>query len=189
MGVDTRLTLPPGTRAGDLADAIGALLGCVIDAERPYGPEVHGPEVKPADLAGSVCSHISVKATDTKWDRGVAWLLHHEWGSDSTRSPKWPGSIGMMASAAPFQIAMFRRLAEIFGGVVDYNDCDSEDADYAPDEPEVARAWRTEGYTDEKWLAMRRHVTVDVEPLTAADVKACIKIAAYDRPPFAKQVA
>jgi hypothetical protein len=115
-------------------------------------------------------------------------MLHHEWGSDGRLRPLGPGAVGIIGGSSPLTIALFKRLADLFGGKVLYSDGgDLHAYDYEPDEPEVARANRCDPYTDEIWRAMKDHISVDVVPLTYAEVEAAREVSSYqdnmpDRP-------
>ena len=166
MGIDAKLTLPPGTRVCDLADATGALLGCKIDSEARYCPDVIGPEFTSEAFAGSVLSKIRIPSDVIPWEWGTHLLVHHEWGSDSRHRPFGPGSIGIMSDAMPFNVVLLRRLADIFGGSVDHDDCDENDEDYRVEPPEVMRAWLNDPYTNELWRAMKNAISIDIVPIT-----------------------
>ncbi len=126
MGVDTNIKLTPGTRARDVADVIGILLGCKKGIEPLGGNSTHckvyGVELKPSTVAG--CADIFIK---TEEDIEHNFFYHYEYGND--------GSGGISPRAHPLAIALGVRLVKFFGGTVDYQDCDEEDSDFTAPPP------------------------------------------------------
>lgn len=133
MGATTKVKLPASASVYQVATAIGILHGCAL-TQGEHGVRVNGVEVKPATIP--TCSYIVVPYRSGKF----TYLFHHEFERD--------GSRGLILSIAAFNYIMARRLVQLFGGSVDYNDCDSRDSNYrAKENPLLKRldndvAWR-----------------------------------------------
>jgi len=150
MGVDTKLTLPPQTRVGDVATALGILLGNPKEQRPLYGTrldtgwfvEVPATSIEAISTIPE-CVHIRLPRERD--------LYHFEFGNRGNR--------GLMRRSTPYNIALFCALADIFGGTVDFNDCDSEDADYVVEPPHEERP-----DDDEPWQAWQERLWA-IEPL------------------------
>src|ERR1039458_4914350 len=126
MGIDTDLYLPPYVEVRDVATAIGILLGephelaplgqdvthCKVEnvTIRSYGENTYLPE----------CCRIHVGTRE--------FMYHFAFSTpgDPLHNRGWHGMI--LRSSSP-NIALFVALANFFGGVVDFNDCDEADVD------------------------------------------------------------
>lgn len=75
--------------------------------------------------------------------------------------------------STPYWIAVCRRIADLFGGALDYNDCDLSEADYFRFERDWADDKDGNGY-----LA-RQDAILALKPLTAGEIEACREFAAY----------
>ena len=78
-----------------------------------------------------------------------------------------------MPRSTASNIAMCKRLADFFGGRVDYSDCDSTECDYYVDEQPDINA-----YDGEAWERLQTR-KLNIEPLTADEIAACQPFAAY----------
>lgn len=78
----------------------------------------------------------------------------------------------LMPPSTGFWIASMRRLVDLFGGAVDYDDSDDSEADY----------FRFEKPIDEEELFVQRQQDIIRSgPLTAEEVAACVELSAYKR--------
>lgn len=167
MGVDCRVTLPPGARLDDVADVIGRALGCdgevlPLDHEGAVCAIVHGvrTEVAPGQ---PMCAYAVIDPPDGRGDR---FLYHHEWNEHA------PGTTGLSLASNGRGIALARRLVDFFGGWVDDSDHDDTDVDYErpPREPIAP----TDGAA---WDDFQRAL-VAVAPLTPAEIRDCERFGA-----------
>lgn len=184
MGVDTKVWLRPGTQSSDVADVCSILLGHEprLGDFKNEGRTVHfvrtDAEVEPGS---TVPGMLTIKVKGTRDDgEDALWATYHIDGGDS----EWHHSTGTMdrigwpmlfLRSRPDRIALAVRLADLFGGVVDFNDCDDEYSDYyAPGSP-----FRLPGGGEwEKWQAEMFMVGA----LTDEFIDSFTEHAAYNRP-------
>lgn len=192
MGVDSVLSLPPGTRVGDVAKVLGAAFGLdrgmhpFRDREGGFF-EVPGAKVKvvenvptmlwvilsgpgvddPARLGVSLGIEMQAGEQILWRDRGAYW--HYE-----NDRAEVAGSPMVCAGSTPHWIAALRRAGEFFGGVLDRNDCDVSLADEVW--PPVAEH-RPYSNGDE-WQRLQDDMAA-VEPLTPDEVADARQWAAY----------
>ncbi len=162
MGVDCKVYLPSRVRVRDVASVIGALLGAEVrrDALGDNGSIVaHVQGVKVKACGGSLVECCEITYQD-RW-----FLFHFEFGRR--------GEPGIMPRCTAKNIAMCKRLADFFGGRVDFSDCDSSECDYFVDEQDGINA-----EDGAEWNALQQRIC-DVQPLTEREIEACEKFAAY----------
>lgn len=168
MGVDTRLSLPGNVRVKDVASVLGILFGLPSKLEPLSGGDAVWCRVQGANVSGFE-TIPEMARIDLKQENGdyVAGFCYHF---------ENPGGRRVMSGrATPKVIAAFKRVADFFGGRVDFADYDEEDADHsAPDRsddentPEDGAAWD---------MLQRR--MAEVKPLTLGEIKACVRVSAY----------
>ena len=171
MGVSTVIRLPADARARDVAQVMGALLGCetkLVEGKDAFSGSYFAARVKGAGLkcceAVPECCYIEIKgATVGPSNRMIMFPFEPEEG----------GRI-IMPPATPLNIAMGKALVIFFGGAVDYNDCDSKRADYRCRKPRP----RNNPCDNKPWEKFQRDIA-SVKPLTPKEVKACVKVASY----------
>ncbi len=148
MGVDTTLTLPPQTSVRDVATVFGILLGHekvqmpLGTIDRGWAVRVPAVDINPAPNIPA-CVYIT--------EPGDFHLYHFEFNNAGHR--------GMMRRSTPYNIALWCAMADVFGGTVDFNDCDEEFADYVVEPPHAERP-----ESDEAWQAWQERLW-SVEPL------------------------
>jgi hypothetical protein len=169
MGVDAKLTLPPGTRIRHVANVAGMLLG--QDHEMlPLGHgskaeflQLHGVSVLSADSQPD-CARIRI---EPRWH--ILW--QYEWWTDGAGLP---GSPGFMLRSRPEVLALFSRLGEFFGGWLDYRDNDEIECDASWPIPAPINF-----SDDEQWQAHQDRMS-SVQPLTSDEIESFRPYAAYD---------
>lgn len=170
MGQDCMVTLPPAARVADVATVLGGLAGCpIVSVELDNGSvyaKAKGVYIEPAGPGVlSSCASIIIDVP-----QGYQSMVEH------TRSRRlyqfeWDkkGSRGMILPRTPFWIAAARRLVEFFGGVVDYNDCDSTKRDFVrKPQPDI-------GADDgAPWRALQQRL-LRIAPISPADLEAALR--------------
>jgi hypothetical protein len=179
MGQDAKLYLPLDIKDMDIAMALGALMG----AER---------KMEPLESGGGVM-HYDVKSTDLVPEKAYQW---HTVERDSLDLPMvrlghninhltggWRinGSIGMYFSgdsSAP-TIALFRRLAKLFGGTVVPNDC--EEGTHEEYERPAATKDEEGLYPNdgEAWERLQQHLYDNTTPVTDEELIGADSAAGY----------
>jgi hypothetical protein len=143
MGIDTHLFLPGDVQIRDVGDVAAILLG-------------HEPELKPLtatsdhvdvkgirirgyeDIPG--CAEINIEATeDMEYARSIFFTYEVEGR---------PGERLASLRANAEGIALFVKLAEFFGGTVDFNDCDDEEEDVKKSRPRGGNSTHEDGDFD-----------------------------------------
>jgi hypothetical protein len=164
MGCDCKIRLPAKARVGEVADVIAKLFGCrseIKNFDRSEGIfcDISGVKTVPSSMVE--CCYIEIsKPCGFKYQ----YLYHFE-AEDF-------GRLIMPASSA-LGIALGRRLVQYFGGSVDYNDCDEEEANFR------SRGYKYAYANDGKAWEKKERYKNDIKALTRAEVKNCEKYAAY----------
>jgi hypothetical protein len=167
MGVDAKVNLDPRTEVRKVSEVLGKILGCESSIQPLPGGggeyhiyvDVQGAKVRPSNEV--TCCYIDVDN-----GRGYAHsFLYHFEGYDGGRL--------IMGGSTATNIAIFRRLADFFGGTVDYNDCDSKKVNYRCQPLPFAFA-----DDDEDWAKLQREIN-GVQPLTLHEVKKFDRYAGY----------
>jgi hypothetical protein len=177
MGVDTNVRFTPGTTAEDVADVCSILLGheptldSIGDRDQFYALRTKA-QVENTIIPGML--QITVPGTETA---DGLWATYHINGGDapwhrSTRTMHLIGWPMLKLRARPERIALAKRLVDVFGGSVDYNDCDDSYEDYCADGHPLKFPWN-EDY--EAWQG----VMFMQAPLTDDEVRDCVEHAAY----------
>ena len=165
MGVDAEVLLPAHVRVQDVAEVVGKLLGHESTL-RPAG----GVDVKQVEVVSipEIPSCAWLRGYDNTGDERCTTfsVLYHFESEDGRR-------IIMRRSRAEY-IALLRRLADFFGGTVDYQDCDAEGADYCVERP-LEESAPTDG---EAWFAFQKRIH-ELTPLGEEEIAACVGFAAY----------
>jgi len=169
MGVDATVQLPPYSKIIHVADVVGKLCGCESELKPLGGSDavfsnVQGVSYKPstiAELAQIVVENPSL------FDVPVLSVWYHFENDDD-------GNRCLRQRSFPRWIALFQRLADFFGGLVEYKDS-NEGIDYrVPFKPldEVAPA------TGKPWDTFQRRIH-NLPPVSEEEVAACARLAAY----------
>lgn len=177
MGVDTWVKLPPQTRIGDVANAMGILLGKKKHWFHSTG-NGNGQRVKEMTDSGwvevegvKVGKEMPVEGCVNITIDGWGQTLYHFENSDDQ-----DGSRLMGGGCYGQRIALYRALVDVFGGEIDYNDCDCVDVDYKKKSP----YWSTGKYSDEKYQA-RQKALWNLKPLSKEDIDYCRQFSSYDK--------
>jgi len=161
MGVDCMVLLPADTRANDVAKAIAILLGAEKTKQKlgNCGSWACWTDSRvEANSAVPTCADLVVPGDKFLYhfeaERGQRLLMRRSWAKD---------------------IALFCRLAEFFGGAVDFNDCDDQyDRFYQRplarpiNDPEDGPLW-----------TQLQEDLFNLEPLTDEEITQCAEYAAY----------
>jgi hypothetical protein len=181
MSVDTQVSLPAGTRLRDVADVIAILLGkpkswtAIIESQGVLGgsqtkhnlkqptekgwTEVEGITFKVSETQPECCT-INIDGIGSPW-----WFFYHfEFG-------KGPGMIG---GSRAERICLHRKLADFFGGTVDYQDCDSKSVNYRVKPP----AWTGRHDSDEHFHRLQM-AKWNLQPMSQEEIAKCERYAAY----------
>ena len=168
MGVDCKITLPDKVRIHDVADVIGMLLGqkwelVPLDNHGSKHLKVEGVSVKNSSV--DTCADIFVGER--------RFFYHFEWSGGSFEGRDTYCGRGLMPSATAENIALGVALVQFFGGIVDFNDCDESDCDFAwPEQPDIRP---NDG---EAWERFQQRMA-SVRPLTKTDIAKYKPVAAY----------
>lgn len=184
MGVDAKVYLPPNTRLDTVNDVICRLLDAPM--EKWFLGDSH-PGAWAAHPKKNVVKQRSYSnipgmagVTITKIDytlygqKCMGFSYHFEFGGPR-RGKNNGGSRGIMMRAYAVNIAIFKRLADFFGGTVDYCDCDSKENDYVVPHRTDSENCPEDG---KPWQALQQRIW-DVQKLTQAEIDACEKFASY----------
>jgi hypothetical protein len=186
MGCDTRLHLPYGTCIEDVGDVIAILLGnpvqwhdCTPSDNRRSWEYISFGVTKQPTKKGFVrtgvtynaklppqCVFINLPDIPTMYGDGW-WLLYN---FEGVKGPNMSG--GSRAE----RIALHRRLADFFGGVVDYNDCGSKMSNYRRKSP----AWVGKTHINKHYHDLQL-AKFNLKAITVEEIAACEKFAAYKK--------
>lgn len=162
MGTDCRIYLPSRVNVRDVATAIGILLGHKAVKE-PLGRD-GGWHIKVEDVSVKACGGTLAECCHIVVGQS-AYLYHFEFGREGKR--------GIMPRSTGRNIALLKKLADFFGGIVDFNDCDSTEADYF-----VEERFDIHGEDDAAWYRKQERFAA-LQPLTERDVAECVQFSAY----------
>ena len=173
MGVDTKLTLPGNVRVQDVAKVMGVLAGLKPEQYSIAGSKgvfvrVDGATVGTTHSAYMAEIELSAPDGHTLIDgersHSVLYFFEDEGGRRL-----------LMPKSTPFWIAVCRGLADFFGGMVDYNDCDDRSVNYR-----VKFKSNTENQprTDEPWDEFHLRI-LNLTPLTKDDLVEMSEFASY----------
>lgn len=185
MGVDAKIYLPANVRLKTLTEVVCRLLGAPIEKHildnrsHPGAWFAHPAKgvVKMRSYKGiPEMAGISIKKIDYKLygQHVIGFSYHFEFGGPRCGKNNG-GCRGIMMRAWAVNIAVFRRLADFFGGVVDYCDCDSKENDYVVEAKDDSLNCPE---SDKPWQDLQ-HRIMAVAPLTQEEIDACEKVASY----------
>ncbi len=158
MGIDARVYLPGNVRVEDVASVLGILHGLPCHLEPlTVGDDARVCRVPGANVLGDarIPQMATIVLRRPNGDAVASFFYHFE-GAGGRRC--------VSDRATPRTVAAFRALADFFGGRVDANDCDDEEADYVvPDRRDE------ENHPEDgpEWDALQRRIS-EVEPLASA---------------------
>lgn len=169
MGVDVRLYLYRSADLKDVANALSILAGNDPNPQpiRGGGKSWEYPQPKveiknSGDLSPTMWT-IQFNSEQTDPHNQVHFTYVHLTSDHG---------FGFVASppSTPWWIAVCRRLVDLFGGALDYNDCDLSEADYFRFETPIDH--------DALYVARQRAI-LDLKPVTGPEIEACRGFAAY----------
>lgn len=185
MGVDAKIYLPSNTRLDTVVDVACRLLGAPVE-KKDLGSRDH-PGAWSAQPANGVVSYrsyesvpgmagVTIKKIDFRiyGQPAVSFCYHFEFGGPR-RGKNNGGSRGIMMRAYGVNIAMFKRLADFFGGTVDYCDCDDKENNYVVPHKDDNMNCPEDG---KPWQTLQERI-MDVQPLTESEIEAGEKVASY----------
>lgn len=177
MGTDCRVYLPSDTRVQHVAEVIGILLG-LPPKKTPLGERgssfytsVDGAKVETTSVP-EMCV-IVVKPTDLA-PSGDSWYYHFD-----ARGP-WSTMPLLSSRALAISVAVGDRVAQFFGGIVDFNDCDSIEGDRVYRRPRPRNNPGDGEGVDGEWEAFQQAI-FDIKPLTQEDIVSYTNLSAYRR--------
>jgi len=180
MGVDIEIYLPAYVRIRDVADVVGRLAGLPIE---PLGGGGGFWHVKGAQAVAS--SVPTMALIELKGRCFIDGETHHEMNYHFECSkPEWDGEPikgefrHLSARSTPWWCAIGKRLVEIFGGIVDYQDCDSNYTDIVNFKGFVKNRALFTAHDDPEWSKLKNLIR-DVQPITYVDLAEADKVAAY----------
>lgn len=172
MGVNTSITLPAQVQLRDVALVLAALDGVpMVRHHFTFGNGGWG-----ADLEGGIGKHIIYSTNDHLPECvGIRWisaegkaryvLYHFEFGR--------AGHHGLLPGATPWWIVAGKRLVDVFGGIVDFDDCDNKDQDYVqPIADDISAS------NGEAWYRWQERLLA-VKPITQEELDEARQYAAY----------
>lgn len=165
MGVDCVITLPERTRARDVAQVIGICAGLPaklkkFDLRDSFYLDVSGIKLQPSSVAE--CAEITwtdIKSGDERY------VMYHFESSQGGRL--------LLPKSTPFWCAVAVKLVTLFGGTVDFQDCDDVEIDFQASVNPLITA--TNGDEWNNW----QHAMLAIGPLTALDINEGRKVCAY----------
>lgn len=162
MGVDTVIRLTPQAQVGNVAEAIGILLGEPWKWEAQHRwLEVENVKVKGnEDMPETASIFIGNPIKLTWW-----YCFECSYGNWRAMYPRSDARA----------IAIGRALVGLFGGEVDYQAYDSSHCDYRKPAP----SWLLGKYSDKKFHAKYTAMS-ELKPLTIEDLHKVASYAAYD---------
>jgi hypothetical protein len=173
MGVDCLIRLNSRCRLRDVADVIGILSG--LKPERRHfasgtgwGVEVKGVSVKSTCVPEMAEIRIVAGGEDALVDGELAHFVMFHWEGDN-------GGRVLSQPSTPFWCALAKRLVDVFGGSVDFNDCDGSEEDYRADPPTEYDPLASD---DTPWYVWQER-QMGLKPLTKKKLKAGRRVAAY----------
>jgi hypothetical protein len=127
MGVDSKICLPGNVRLNTVCDVVSVLLAAPVSKTPLKGSNEGAWYARPGDgvvkfqvykqvpcMTSVTIDDIDPRITGNK---AYGFGYHFEFDKGSCR--------GIIQRAWACNIVLFKRLADFFGGIVDYNDCDN----------------------------------------------------------------
>ena len=185
MGVDAKIYLPSNTRLDTVVDVVCRLLGAPVNKQDLGSRDHPGAwHAQPANGVGSYRSYesipgmagVTIKKIDSSiyGQPAVNFSYHFEFGGPR-RGKNNGGTRGISMRAYGVNIAMFKRLADFFGGTVDYSDCDDKENNYVVPHKDDHMNCPEDGTA---WQVLQERI-MSVQPLTQAEIDTCEKVASY----------
>jgi hypothetical protein len=179
MSADTTIHLPAQVNVRDVAKVIAVLFGekkkwyCYESRTEHEAPQKTGwvevdVTIKPTNVPAMV--QIDLSASLLKKANSVlgdGWWFTYHFESEG-------GMRYMSGGSRAARIALHRRLANFFGGKVNYNDCDSKY--YRRRSPDWLGKERSDVAFHKKELAIW-----NLKPITEKEVADCVKFSAYGK--------
>lgn len=179
MGVDLRLYLPPTARIEDVATVAAILMGCEYSYRKPFDAAREGSRVVELAKKAVVYEQSSVYPAMNvitfnapKGKTLIDGITSHfgYWHWEPDRAPFGYRHLSLKSTA--FWIAVAKGVADFFGGMVDFDDCDETAIDYIVPEQ---NNWHSDG---DAFYDYNERIC-NVQPLTIADLHKADEQAAY----------
>jgi hypothetical protein len=171
MGVDCKIHIPADVKLRDLEVAMGVAAGFCKEKKacgNSFYVKIEGVKVKGSEMF-PMCPTIVLEQQTLDKITGHHVMYHLE---DSETHGKFKL---LMPRSTPFWIAMGVKLVTIFGGYIDYNDCDEIKSDFKRKKP---RKFNDPGDGVE-WEELQQALW-DIKPITQEDLVAVRGYASYD---------
>lgn len=159
MGVSTNLYLPPTVRVKDFADMLAKALGAPAH-KRPFqqygdGWSTHVDHDLKISTHETIPSMLTIHGFVPDPAGGDPFSVYGTWHWETSYGFH-PIRGGRLFSTGSYEerFPVFDRLAWLFRGVVDLNDCDDEQLDI--DYRGYSRAYRPDAEDDEAWYAWQK---------------------------------
>lgn len=171
MGVNIRLYLYKSAAPEDFAKAISILAGNPANPQFIDSPEggftVARPEYTLTSAGFSFpLGTLNFPAPVDPYSPWHSCTIHL---NDGPRDFAW----ALIPPSTPFWIAMATRLVDLFGGALDYQDCDESECDYF-------RFERAPDQSDRGFIAFHKKL-IELDALTGTEIENCRQFAAYDQ--------
>ena len=176
MGVNTKILINSKARLKDVANVMGILAG--LEATKIPFQDNDGYYIRVNGVKTESCEHmpeccmINLIAPEGKTliDGEKSHFVMWHWETFSDFHLMMPRSSG-------FWIAMGKALIEIFGGQIDFNDCDDIDVDM-----KSKGKFDSEDYleTNEAFYKMQEF-KLNLKSLTKKDLDNCYELSAYNK--------
>ena len=180
MGVDANLYLPGNVRVRTLTDVVARLLDAPTEKKdldsksHPGAWYAHTPEDVVIFESLSVPSMIDVtiKYIDPKitGQKAFGFGYHFEFGGNDNGACR-----GLILRSHACNIVLLKRLADFFGGFVDFQDCDSVDIDYSVKFKKDKLNCPQDG---DEWQDLQERIMA-VQPITQDELDDAERHAAY----------
>jgi hypothetical protein len=178
MGVNTDAFLPGGAKLDDIVESIRNLTDA-DKVELKMGWDGHPPSMSRGDtyVQGSDYFTLLITRADefgdgtTSHEGSIILGQTHTDIVGGVEKPVIEGGIRVHGgNASAFWVSLLEALVDVFGGVVDYNDCDSTYIDYrVPRQPASRRSSDDADYDRVRALIENLKTVTDADGLSAYD--------------------
>jgi hypothetical protein len=171
MGVDCTINLPSNVRLQKVAEVVAIAAG-MEPIKQPLNSKAH-PDAWYVSVPGLIVrSSCVVTCADIIFQHNGEqhYVMYHFEPGDESR-----GGRLLMPRSTPFWICVAKRLIDLFGGWVDYQDCDSSYRDYERPPKNDASNCPSDGV---HWQKLQERI-FSVQPVTEEELTANQKFAAY----------
>lgn len=191
MGVDAKIYLPGNTRLSTVVEVIAKCLDAPL-VKKKLRDDKPGDNYWHVSVGDDVVEYhnvvqglagVTIKRIDPSlhgYDC-FGFSYHYEFGGYKNMG----ACRGIILRSRSYNIALLMRLADFFGGVVDFQDCDDEERDYVVKDKPDSKNCPEDG---EPWQNLQERIWA-VKPLTQEEIDKCEKFAAYKEEARDKRLA